>query len=158
MSTVAKVFSHIMNERLVRYLENNNLLSEEQNGFRCLRSCLDHIYSLCTILRNRKLMNLDTFLCFVDFSRAFDSVYHTILWNKLSTSGVGGNMFNTIQCLYSKLKTAVRLSLGILTDWFAVDTGVRQGDNLAPTLFAIFIDSLVPQINNFHAEFPWEVI
>ncbi|VDI40930.1 Hypothetical predicted protein [Mytilus galloprovincialis] len=49
MSTVAKVFSQILNERLVRYLENNNLLSEEQNGFRRLRSCLDHIYSLCTI-------------------------------------------------------------------------------------------------------------
>lgn len=148
MSTVAKVFSQIMNERLVRYLENNNLLSEEQNGFRCLRSCLDHIYSLCTILRNRKLMNCDTFLCFVDFSKAFDSVNHTILWNKLLSSGIHGNMFNTIRCLYSKLKTAVRLSPGILTDWFSVDTGVRQGDNLAPTLFALFIDCLVPQINN----------
>ncbi|CAG2207481.1 unnamed protein product [Mytilus edulis] len=146
MSTVAKVFSQILNGRLMKYLENNKLLSEEQNGFRRLRSCLDHIYSVCTILRNRKLMNLDTYLCFVDFSKAFDSVNHTILSNKLLGAGIHGNMFKVIKCLYSNLKSAIRLSPMMFTDWFSVDSGVRQGDNLAPTLFALFIDDLVPLI------------
>ena len=93
MSTVSKAFSQILNDRLVKYLENNNLLSEEQNGFRRLRSCLNHIYSMCTILRNRRLQNLDTYLRFVYFSKAFDSVNHEILWNKLLVAGVHGNMF-----------------------------------------------------------------
>ncbi|CAG2185243.1 unnamed protein product [Mytilus edulis] len=57
-------------------------------------------------------------------------------------------MFKTIRCLYSKLKVAVRLSPGILTEWFSIDSGVRQGDNLAPTLFALFMKSLVPEINS----------
>ncbi|VDI44475.1 Hypothetical predicted protein [Mytilus galloprovincialis] len=58
MSTVAKMFSSILNRRLTSYFERNNTLCNEQNGFRKMRSCLDHIYTLCTILRNRKLMKL----------------------------------------------------------------------------------------------------
>ncbi|CAG2243004.1 unnamed protein product [Mytilus edulis] len=150
MSTVAKVFSHILNKRLVKYIEENDLLSEEQNGFRKLRSCLDHIFTLCTILRNRKTMNMDTYLCFIDFSKAFDSVNHTLLWNKLLSNGIHGNFYRTIRNMYSKLQSVVRISRNTLTDWFSVDAGVRQGDNLAPTLFALFINSLIPEINNLH--------
>ncbi|CAG2245226.1 unnamed protein product [Mytilus edulis] len=80
-------------------------------------------------------------------NKAFDSVNHTILWNKLLAVGVYGNMYKVIRCLYSKLQSAVRLSPTMFTEWFSVDSGVRQGDNLAPTLFALFIDELVPLIN-----------
>lgn len=45
------------------------------------------------------------------------------------------------------MQAAVRLN-DQLTDWFAVEAGVRQGDNLAPTLFTLFIDDLVPEINS----------
>ncbi|CAG2194034.1 unnamed protein product [Mytilus edulis] len=82
-----------------------------------------------------------------DPCKAFDSVNHTILWNKLLAVGVYGNMYKVIRCLYSKLQSAVRLSPTMFTEWFSVDSGVRQGDNLAPTLFALFIDELVPLIN-----------
>ena len=54
MSTVAKLFSDILNDRVCTYLDENSLLCEEQNGFRKLRSCLDHLYTLTTIIRNRK--------------------------------------------------------------------------------------------------------
>ena len=46
----------------------------EQNGFRKDRSCQDHISSLYYILENRKLSKLDTYCCFVDFKKAFDSI------------------------------------------------------------------------------------
>ena len=53
MSCVCKVFSSILNNRLVLYAETNDIFAEEQNGFRKLRSCVDHIFVLTTILRNR---------------------------------------------------------------------------------------------------------
>ncbi|CAG2250137.1 unnamed protein product [Mytilus edulis] len=92
-------------------------------------------------------MNKDTYLCFIDFSKAFDSVDHTMLFHKLLSIGIRGNMYRAIKATYSKLQAAVRLN-DQLTDWFAVEAGVRQGDNLAPTLFTLFIDDLVPEINS----------
>ena len=52
MSTIAKLFSAILNDRICSYLDENGLLCEEQNGFRKLRSCLDHLYTLITHYAN----------------------------------------------------------------------------------------------------------
>ena len=147
MSTVCKVFSAILNNRIVLYAEINGIYVDEQNGFRRLRSCLDHLYVLNTILRNRKQQGLHTYCCFVDFAKAFDSVNHTMLWHKLLAYGVHGSMINTIKSLYSNLQSCVRVN-GQLTDWFSQSTGVRQGDTLAPTLFALFINDLAMDINS----------
>ncbi len=54
LSTVYKLYMLVLNNRLVSYLEINRIYAEEQNGFRQKRSCSEHIFSLCTILRNRK--------------------------------------------------------------------------------------------------------
>ena len=71
---VAKIYSSILNNRLQKYLEANGILADEQNRFRAGRSCIDHIFAMCTVLRNRKLLGLDTFMCFIDYKKAFDSV------------------------------------------------------------------------------------
>ena len=51
ISTVSKLFSTILNARLVNFIDNNNILCEEQNGFRKARSCTEHIYIMSTIIR-----------------------------------------------------------------------------------------------------------
>ena len=55
MCCVAKLYSKILNTRLQKYLESNEILVEEQNGFRSCRSCIDHLFVLVTVLRDRKL-------------------------------------------------------------------------------------------------------
>ena len=125
MSTVCKVFSAILNNKIVLYAEINGIYVDEQNGFRRLKSCLDHLYVPNTILRNRKQQGLHTYCCFVDFAKAFDSVNHTMLWHKLLTNGVNGSMINTIKSLYSNLQSCARVN-GQLTDWFSQSTGVRH--------------------------------
>ena len=93
---VAKIYSSILNKRLQKYLESNNILAEEQNGFRVGRSCIDHIFVMCTVLRNRKLLGKETFLCFIDYKKAFDSVDRNLLLYKLSSIGVNGHMYSAI--------------------------------------------------------------
>lgn len=61
LSCVCKLYSSILNERLVFYLESCNLSAEEQNGFRRKRACIDHIYSLTTIVNARKQEGKSTF-------------------------------------------------------------------------------------------------
>ena len=147
MSTVAKIFNSLICERLTEFLDSNELLCEEQNGFRKLRSCVDHIYNLYTVLREQKNNNLPTFLCYVDFAKAFDSVNHDLLFAKLLSIGVMGKIYKVIKSMYEKLKSCVKID-DIATDWFSVERGVRQGDNLAPLLFAIFINDLAIDIKN----------
>ena len=142
---VAKIYSSILNKRLQKYLEKNTLLVEEQNGFRVGRSCIDHIFVMCTVLRNRKLLGKETFLCFIDFKKAFDSVDRNLLLFKLSKIGVHGHMYSAISSLYSNPKARVILN-DYKTDYFDCPIGVKQGDCLSPTLFAIFINDLADEI------------
>ena len=72
LSCVAKVYSGVLNTRLTLFIDKG--LVDEQNGFRKKRACIDHIFVLSSVLRNRMLESKSTFACFIDFSKAFDSV------------------------------------------------------------------------------------
>jgi hypothetical protein len=145
MCCVAKIYSSILNARIQKYLEDNKILADEQNGFRASRSCIDHIFVLCSILRNRKSQNLSTFLTFIDFKKAFDSVDRNLLLFKLSQIGICGPMYNAIASLYSNPRSRIILNEQ-RTDYFDCPIGVKQGDCLSPTLFAIFINDLANEI------------
>ena len=142
---VAKIYSSILNRKLQTYLENNNLLVNEQNGFRASRSCMDHIFVLVTVIRNRKEMGKDTFLAFIDYKKAFDSVDRNCLLYKLAKIGINGKMYQAIYSLYSNPRSRVVLN-DHATEYFDCPIGVKQGDCLSPTLFAIFINDLASEI------------
>ena len=142
---VAKVYSSILNRRIQTYLETNKILVQEQNGFRATRSCIDHIFVLVTVLRNRKAMGQDTFLAFVDYKKAFDSVERNCLLFKLAKIGINGKMYNAISALYSNPRSRIILN-DHETDYFDCPIGVKQGDCLSPTLFSIFINDLAIEI------------
>ena len=145
MCCIAKLYSSILNRRLQSYLEKNDILAEEQNGFRASRSCIDHILVLCSILRNRKALNLNTFLSYIDFQKAFDSVDRNLLFFKLSQIGVTGQFYNAISALYKNPRSKVLLN-EFETDFFNCPIGVKQGDSISATLFSIFINDLAEEI------------
>ena len=93
-----------MNKRLTKLVENNNLLAEEQNGFRKKRSCLDHLFVLCTIIRKRKKQNLPTYTCFIDLSHEFDSIKHSLSWYITVNSGVHGKLYNMLRTIYVAIR------------------------------------------------------
>ena len=97
MCCISKIYSKLLNNRLQKYLEENDILAEEQNGFRASGSCIDHIFTLCSVLRNRKASGLDTFLSFIDYKKAFDSVDRDLLLYKLSQIGVDGRFYSEIK-------------------------------------------------------------
>ena len=147
LSCVGKLYSSVINTRLLGYLETRNMLVDEQNGFRPKRACVDHLHSLTSIIRNRKLRNMDTFVCFIDMSKAFDHLNRTLLFNKLVSSiNIGTNMYLAIRSLYHNTMCRIVLN-NHFTDYFDVLSGVKQGDTLSTTLFAVYIDSLARDIN-----------
>ena len=145
ISTLSKVFSTILNLRLVEYLDNKDILCEEQNGFRKMRSCLEHIYTLSTIIKSKKKYGKPVFACFIDFSKAFDSVNRDLLWIRLLKYGVDGKFLQVLKAMYTNLQACVKLH-NHLTNWFGSYIGVRQGDTLSPTLFNVFVNDLANEI------------
>lgn len=66
--------ANVFNKRLLAWLEGNGISLDGQNGFRRDRSCLDHIYTLYAVIYNGKLYTSDTYACFIDCRKAFDTV------------------------------------------------------------------------------------
>ena len=153
LPTIAKIYSALLSGRVGRFLESSGKLVNEQNGFRPNRSCVDHIFALSDLLRIRKANNEETFCSFFDFQKAFYCVNHELLLYKLWTNGITGNIYNVIKAIYSKPESCVNIN-GHLTNWFPVRSGVRQGDTLSPTLFALFINDLVLDINESRTGVP----
>ena len=66
-----------------------------------LRSCLDHLYALTTVIRNRKLLKLDTFCAFIYFEKAFDGMEYRFLWFKcLPVEYIGKCLKKTVLCTW----------------------------------------------------------
>ena len=80
LSCISNLFGELLNRRLCNYLEHNQLIVDEQNGFRKNRSCMDHIFVLHSIVKNRLNFGNDTFAAFIlDLKKAFDSVQRDLL-------------------------------------------------------------------------------
>ena len=149
LSTCAKLYSSILNNRLVAYLETNDLIADEQNGFRSDRSCLDHIFAITTLIRNRLLSNMDTFTCFIDLRKAFDFVDRDLLFAKLIKLNITGKIYFAIKEMLSETKSCIKINQ-LCSDYFSISNGVRQGDPISSTLFSIFINDLVYEIKTLN--------
>ena len=149
ISVPCKIYCIILNRRLTEWLEDNECLCEEQNGFRKGRSCEEHIHSLYQTLNDRKISRKQTFACFIDMKKAFDTVNRSLLWYKLRKLGIRCKFLNAVQSLYANVECTVRVN-NDLTPWFDVSSGVRQGCILSPTLFSIYINDLAERINSLN--------
>ena len=147
LSNVYKLYSSILNHRLVAYLDNVDFLTEEQNGFRKHRSCEDHAFVLSSVISSRMDQNKHTFVAFIDFAKAFDWVDRELLLYKLLRSSVDGPFYFAIKSMYTKTRSSVKVN-DDLSNWFETECGVRQGDVLSPTLFNIFINDLSTELNS----------
>ena len=90
-SCVSKLFERIILSRLLFFLESNSILSPRQAGFRTGRSTLDQILYLSQSISdgfNKPRPDSRTILSTIDFSKAFDSVWHPALFHKLISAGL----------------------------------------------------------------------
>ena len=141
LSCFGKLFTAVLNARLTKFIDSNNILEENQAGFRKGYSTSDHVFALHALIELLKTRKKNLFCCFVDFTKAFDSVWRVGLWQKLLKSSVDGKMFRIVRNMYSSIKSCVRIGT-TETPFFTSGCGVRQGENLSPLLFSLFLNDL----------------
>ena len=86
----SKMYSYILNKRLTLWVENNNLISEMQAGFRKKYSTIDHIFTLFALIKKQLSNNQKLYVAFIDFQKAFDLVDRNLLWSILKKHGIQG--------------------------------------------------------------------
>jgi len=141
-SCFGKLFTSLMQTRLHNYMDDNSLYNKFQAGFRPEYRTTDHIFTIKTILNKYLYKNKkQVFACFVDFSKAFDSVWRTGLFQKIKTLGITGIFFKLITNMYTNSKFVVKKDNNISHPTLS-KRGVRQGDGLYPLLLKIFVNDI----------------
>ena len=147
-SALTKLLSTMMNTRLTGFLEENLILNKAQIGFLMNNRCPDHILTMkATVNKYVNDQKGKLFACFIDFKKAFDTVWHDGLFHKLQNIGISGNFLETLRCMYKNTSCAIKLG-DQLTQFFPCKKGVRQGDPLSPTLFNIFLNDLFKELQD----------
>ena len=137
LSCISKLFTAILNRRLTKFIDKN--LGNEQAGFRAKHSTMDHVFVLHHVIDFYRQQGRRLYCAFVDYSKAFDLVNRSALWHKLIQQGVGGKILTVIKNMYLEAKSCIKAD-GSISNFFDILTGVRQGENLSPTLFAMFLN------------------
>ena len=107
LSCFGKVFTSVLNSRLHKFLEHHNILDENHAGFRPGYSTTDNIFVLHVLIEILKSKKAKLFCSFIDFSKAFDSVWRVGLWTKILKHNIKGNFFRIIYNMYQEIKSCV---------------------------------------------------
>ena len=142
ISHASKVMLKVIQHRLEKHMERE--MSIEQAGFRKGRGTRDQIANLRWIMERSREFQRPIYMCFIDYSKAFDCVDHPTLWNMMREMGIPAHMIQVIRSLYIGQKARVRTESGV-TESFDIGKGVRQGCILSPYLFNLYSEYIMRQ-------------
>ena len=141
ISCFSNFFTGVLNNRIYKWAEENNIVSDAQFGFRQNKSTVDAISILNAAIR-KILNNKGRLYCaFIDLRKAFDCVIRNALWYKIHRFGINAKLFSIIKNMYLNIKSCVR-NCHRYSDFFDCAIGLRQGEVMSPILFSLFIEDL----------------
>jgi hypothetical protein len=134
---IAKMYNRLILNRLRVAIDPH--LRNNQNGFRSKRSTTSQVLALRRVIEEVKRNNLKAVLTFIDFRKAFDSINREQMIKILKAYDVPPRLLQAIKAMYTNTRAKVVTPDGE-TEVFNIETGVMQGDTLAPFLFIIALD------------------
>ena len=135
LSIVGKVYARVVLNRLQKLADR--IYPESQCGFRAKRSTVDMIFSVRQLQEKCREQHKPLFMAFIDLTKAFDLVSRDGLFRVLAKIGCPPKLLRITQSFHDDMKGTVQFD-GSTSEAFNINSGVKQGCVLAPTLFGIF--------------------
>ena len=148
LSCLFKVLDTIINNRIMWFLEKNNLLNKCQSGGRRGRSTMDHVGTIATEIQKAFATQKYHVSVFLDFENAYDKTWKQHILNELEKFKMKGNLPIFIQNYLANRTITVQVNNEKSTS-YNLETGVPQGSSLSATLFLIAINNLVDDLSVF---------
>ena len=130
----------ILQARLQQYM--NRELPDVQAGFRKGRGTRDQIANICWIIKKAREFQKNIYICFIDYTKAFDCVDHNKLWKILKEMGIPDHLVCLLRNLYAGQEATVRTGNETI-NWFQIAKGVHQDCILSPCLFNFYAEYIM---------------
>ena len=145
MSQITKILLRILMMRARNKIKPE--IAEEQCGFVKGKGTANAIFILRTLIERSLEMQKDLYLCFIDYTKAFDRVRHAEIIDILEGLNIDGKDLRIIRNIYWEQTAAVRVD-NQLSEYQPIKRGVRQGCVLSPDLFSIYSEKIMQNIEN----------
>jgi len=140
VSRASKILLRVIMDHTQLQLERE--IAPEQAGFRPKRGTRDQIANLRIIPEKARERNQPLYLCFIDYTKAFDMVRHDQLWLTMLDMGFPPHLVQLLWKLYKQQQATIRTA-NAMSSWFRIRKGVRQGCNVSPCLFNIVAEQVM---------------
>ena len=142
LSSISKILERVLLRRINDHLDENNIIPNQQCGFRTGRSTSHQLIKVIKTARESIKRKKSTGMIFLDVEKAFDRVWHNGLLYKMIKLGFPLPLIKTVRSFLSERTFSVFIK-GQFSEIYEIKYGVPQGAVLSPTLYNIFTYDIV---------------